>query len=46
MRDFINNRRDFDNIKYRKNTKLTKPIEQLKEDNKDFEMNWKIKNNE
>ena len=39
---YRNHIKDFNNSKYRNSTELTKHIWQLKENNKDFEMDWKI----
>ena len=39
---YRNHIKDFNNSKYRNSTELTKHIWQLKENNKDFEIDWKI----
>ena len=39
---YRNHIKDFNNSKYRNSTEVTKHIWQLKENNKDFEMDWKI----
>ena len=39
---YRNHIKDFNNSKYRNSTELTKHIWQLKENNKEFEMDWKI----
>ena len=39
---YRNHIKDFNNIRYRNNTELTKHVWQLKESNKHFEIKWKI----